>query len=173
MEVEADPTDSERQIKKTTLRLKPTTTLTLLAHDGTTVALNGDEALLSFITANRASLAAYLNERFDPLYRFDYNGLARFLDPLRLNGQYPLYTAQKHVIGAITRGFAVKDRLLLCGQMGTGKTLVGSTTGIAIASGAVAALRGQMKPDQVILIVAPPHLIEKWQRELTSTPPQG
>src|SRR5690606_1021160 len=43
VEVEADPNDPERQVKKTTIRLKPTTTLSLLASDGTTVEMEGDE----------------------------------------------------------------------------------------------------------------------------------
>jgi hypothetical protein len=34
VDVEADPNDPDHQIKKTTLRLKPTTTLTLLSADG-------------------------------------------------------------------------------------------------------------------------------------------
>ena len=53
VEIEAAPGDPERQIKKTTIRLKPTTTLTLLAQDGTVVEMDGDEALLGFITANK------------------------------------------------------------------------------------------------------------------------
>src|SRR5690606_5487920 len=61
VEVEAAPGDPERQVKKTTIRLKPTTTLTLLAQDGTLVEMDGDEALLGFITSNRKALAGYLN----------------------------------------------------------------------------------------------------------------
>ncbi len=29
-------------------------------------------------------------------------------------------------------------------------------------------LQSQMRPDQVVLIVGPPHLIDKWQREIES-----
>ncbi len=47
VEIEAAPGDPERQVKKTTIRLKPTTTLTLLAQDGTVIEMEGDEALLS------------------------------------------------------------------------------------------------------------------------------
>src|SRR5690606_887209 len=57
---------------------------------------------------------------------------------------------------------------LLVGSMGTGKTLTGGTTAIAPAAGVVEKLRGQIEEDQVVLIVAPPHLIEKWKRELHS-----
>jgi hypothetical protein len=91
VEVEADPNDPQRQVKKTTLRLKPTTTLTLLAADGTTVEMEGDAALLGFISANRRALARYLSARFQPMYRFDLNGIGRWLGAIRLNGRHALY----------------------------------------------------------------------------------
>jgi superfamily II DNA or RNA helicase len=168
VEIEAAPGDPERQVKKTTIRLKPTTTLTLLAQDGTVVEMDGDEALLGFITANKRSLTGYLNQKFKPMYSFDLNGMGRWLDRIRLKGKYPMYTAQKHVTAAVTRGFQSRDSILLVGQMGTGKTLMGGSTAIAMAAGVVEKLRGQIQDDQVVLIVAPPHLIEKWKRELHS-----
>jgi hypothetical protein len=171
VEVESDPHDPERQVKKTTIRLKPATTLTLLAADGTLVEMDGDEALLGFITANKRALADYLNHRFRPMYTFDLNGIGGWLDRIRLKGRYPMYAAQKHVVAAVTRGFQDRDSILLVGSMGTGKTLMGGSTAIAIASGVARALHGQMRPEQVILIVAPPHLIEKWKRELHSIHP--
>jgi energy-coupling factor transporter ATP-binding protein EcfA2 len=160
-------------VKKTTVRLKPTTTLTLLAGDGTCVAMEGDEALLGFITANKRALADYLNAKFQPKYRFDLNGMGRWLDAIRLKGRYALYPAQKHVIAAVTRGLQERDRLLLIGQMGVGKTALGRAAAIAIASHTAAAFQGAMRPDQVVLIVAPPRLIEKWKRELASIAPQA
>jgi superfamily II DNA or RNA helicase len=171
VEVESDPNDPDRQVKKTTVRLKPTTTLTLLAGDGTIVEMDGDEALLGFITANKRALADYLNHKFKPMYRFDMNGIGGWLDRIRLKGKYPMYAAQKHVVAAVTRGFQDRDSILLVGSMGTGKTLMGGSTAIAIASGVVKTLQGQMRPDQICLIVAPPHLIEKWKRELYSINP--
>ncbi len=171
VEVEADPNDPERQVKKTTIRLKPSTTLSLLSGDGTTVEMEGDEALLGFITANKRALAGYLNAKFKPMYRFDLNGMGRWLDRIRLKGKYPMYTAQKHVVGAIARGFQSRNSILLVGSMGTGKTLMGGSAAISIASGVVQALQAEIRPDQVVLIVAPPHLIEKWKRELHSIDP--
>lgn len=171
VDVESDPNDPERQVKKTTIRLKPSTTLTLLADDGTLVEMDGDEALLDFITGNKKALAGYLNNKFSPMYQFDMNGLARWLDCIRLKGKYPLYAAQKHVIAAITKGFERRDSILLVGQMGVGKTCQGSTAAVAIASGAVKALQEDIRPDQVTLVVCPPHLVEKWKRELLSIYP--
>jgi hypothetical protein len=168
VEVEADARDPEREIKKTVIRLKPSTMLSLLAQDGTVIEMEGDEALLNFIRGHRQALAQYLNQRFKPLYRFDLNGLATILERIKLKGKYSLYMAQRHVIAAMTRAFEERDSLLLIGQMGVGKTALGSTTAIAIATGAVKALRSQMRPDQVTLVIAPPHLIEKWKREILS-----
>lgn len=172
VEIEADPNDPERQVKKTTIRLKPTTTLTLLGGDGTTVEMEGDEALLGFISANKRALVAYLNVKFQPMYRFDFAGIGRWLDRIRLKGKYPLYTAQKHVVAAVTRGLRSRDSLLLCGQMGTGKTAMGGAAAIAVAGNIIRELHSGMRPEQVVLIVAPPHLIEKWKRELYSLHPQ-
>ncbi|MBN8590713.1 MAG: hypothetical protein J0M33_03100 [Anaerolineae bacterium] len=173
VEVEADVNDPERQVKKTTIRLKPTTTLTLLRGDGTTVEMEGDEALLGFITSNKRALAGYLNARFQPMYHFDLNGIGRWLDRIRLKGKHTLYTAQKHVIAAVTRGLQDRDSILLIGQMGVGKTALGGATAIAIASRIATAFQGQMRPEQITLIVAPPHLIDKWKRELASIAPKA
>ncbi|MFQ3660735.1 MAG: DEAD/DEAH box helicase family protein, partial [Anaerolineae bacterium] len=173
VDVESDPNDPERQIKKTTIRLKPSTTLTLLAQDGTLVAIDGDSALLEFITSNKKALAGYLNTKFSPAYQFDMNGLAGWLDRIRLKGKHSLYAAQKHVIAAITKGLEKRDRMLLVGQMGTGKTAMGGTAALAIASGAVQKIAEEMRPEQVVLVVCPPHLIEKWQRELLSIHPNS
>lgn len=173
VEVEADPNDPERQVKKTTIRLKPTTTLTLLGGDGTCVEMEGDEALLGFITSNKRALAQYLNAKFQPMYRFDLNGIGRWLDGIRLKGKHTLYTAQKHVVAAVTRGLQDRDSILLIGQMGVGKTALGGASAVAIASHIATAFQGEMRGDQVTLIVAPPHLIEKWKRELASIAPKA
>jgi superfamily II DNA or RNA helicase len=173
VEIEADPNDPDRQTKKTTIRLKPTTTLSLLGADGTTVEMDGDEALLGFITSNKRALAQYLNARFQPMYQFDLNGMGRWLDGIRLKGKHRLYTAQKHVIAAVTRGLQDRDSILLIGSMGTGKTAMGGAAAIAIASHAATAFQGEMRGDQITLIVAPPHLIEKWKRELASIAPKA
>ncbi len=173
IEVEADPNDPDRQVKKTTIRLKPTTTLTLLGADGTTVEMEGDEALLGFITANKTALAAYLNAKFQPMYRFDLNGIGGWLDGIRLNGKHKLYAAQKHVVAAVTRGLQDRASILLVGQMGVGKTAIGGASAVAIASQVAAAFQKSMRADQVVLIVAPPHLIEKWKREVLSIAPKA
>src|SRR5260221_5494868 len=85
-----------------------------------------------------------------------------------LKGKYELNTNQKHGIAATTQGLQERKKLWLIGQMGVGKTALGGTAAIALATQAMQAEQSQMRPDQVTLIVAPPHLIDKWQRELHS-----
>ncbi|MEL7432642.1 MAG: helicase-related protein, partial [Chloroflexota bacterium] len=168
VDTETDPKDPERTIKKTTMRLRPTTKMTLLGEDGTLVEMEGDDALLGFIKANRRELAQHMNERFDPLYKFDFAGIRRYLDRIRLKGKYELYTPQKHVVAATVSGFRKLKGQLLIGQMGVGKTALGGSTAIAIAGQIVEQLQGDIRDDQVVLIVCPPHLVEKWERELYS-----
>ncbi len=173
VDVEADPNDPTRQVKKTTVRLKPSTTLTLLLPDGRVVEMTGDDALLAFITANKRALASYLTAKFQPAYQFDLNGLSDWLDGVRLKGKHTLYTAQKHVVAALTKGFERRRGLLLCGMMGTGKTAMGGAAAVAMASGAAVGLVPAMRSDDVILVVCPPHLVEKWKRELLSIAPHS
>lgn len=168
IETEQSPQDPEHTITRTTTRLKPTTTLTLLAEDGKLVQMKGDEDLLGFITDNKKALAAYLNSKFKPMYGFDLNGMGGFLNRIRLKGKHPMYTAQKHVVGAVTRGFQNRKGILLVGAMRVGKTLIGSSTAVSVGAGIAQALTGQIPDDNVILVVAPPHLIDKWERELCS-----
>ena len=168
IETEDDPNDPERVITKTTMRLRPATQLTLLSNDGNLVEMEGDEALLDFIKTNRKPLAQYMNDKFDPLYNFDFAGLKPFLDRIRLKGKYELYTPQKHVVAAITAGFRSIKGQLLVGQMGTGKTVMGGSAAIAIAGQVVQEMQTTIADDQVTLIICPPHLVEKWERELIS-----
>ena len=168
IEVENDPQNPDHQIKKTTHKLKPTTTLNLLAQDGTRVEMAGDNELLKFITQNKTALAEYLNNKFSASYDFDMNSMGGWLSSLRLKGKYELYTAQKHVISAVAQGFETRKGILLIGAMGVGKTALGSSVALGVACGVAHKLHQQMRPDQVTLIVAPPHLIDKWKREILS-----
>lgn len=151
-------------ITKTSTLLKPVTNITLMTQDGNVITLDRDEQLLPFIAQNSAQLTQYLQHRFKPAYQFDYAGQT-WLNSVRLNGRHPLYTAQKHVIGAVLTGLKTRKGVLLAGQMGTGKTALGSCVTVAQLQTA--------KRGEVALIVAPPHLIDKWERELVSIAPNA
>ncbi|MEM9955268.1 MAG: DUF6094 domain-containing protein [Chloroflexota bacterium] len=171
VETQTDSRDPERKIKKTTMRLRPATQITLLASDGNLVEMEGDEAILDFIKTNRQALAHYMSAKFDPLYKFDYAGIHDYLNAIRLKGKYPLYTPQKHVIAAISAGFRSIKGQLLIGQMGVGKTAMGGSAAIAIARQLVQEMQAEIADNQVVLVVSPPHLIDKWKREMISINP--
>ncbi|MEO8391610.1 MAG: DUF6094 domain-containing protein [Chloroflexota bacterium] len=164
--------DPDHPTIKTTKRLSPTSTIALLSKSGTVVQLNDDEAMIKFITDHKAPLNRYIESRFNPLYRFDLNGMRPYLDAIKLNGKHPLYMAQKHVIAAVCKGFEQRDGILLVGQMGTGKTALGSSSAVAIGTGAAKAMRDTLQADEVVLIVCPPHLVSKWEREAQSISPR-
>ena len=166
--VEDSAKDPAHPITKTVKRLTPKTTINLLSADGTITTLHDDDALINFISDNQAALTDYIEQRFNPVYSFNLNGMSRYLDGIRLNGKHPLYIAQKHVIAAISQGFEKRKGILLVGQMGTGKTAIAAAITIGIGIGATRALTTRSRPDQVTLIVCPPHLTKKWEREARS-----
>jgi superfamily II DNA or RNA helicase len=174
-DVEGNPDNPKEQVVKTTYRLRPSSTISLLGQDGTITILEGDEALLEFISKNQEGLAQYLNRSFNPLYKFDFrlstHSLKSYLDAIKVKGQYSLYTAQKHIVAAVCRGFESRKGILLNGMMGVGKTPIASTAIIALTGNISRQLQAQMKPNQVSLLIAPPHLIEKWERELQTMYP--
>jgi hypothetical protein len=179
-EVEENPNNPEEVTKTTTIAMKPRTRISLLTDAGKIVEMVGDDSILSFIVENRHALSERIANRFDPLYKFDFNGedFKGWLDKLRLNGKHKFFTSQKHVISAVVKAFQSIDGILLVGQMGSGKTSMGSTSMIAIAEASanamiLAAVEQQsvatdMRPDQIALVVAPPHLSHKWEREAQS-----
>jgi SNF2 family DNA or RNA helicase len=75
----------------------------------------------------------------------------------------PFY-AQATTINSLAKAFYIGKRksLILCGEMGTGKTLIGS---------AVAYLNP--KQNNRTLILCPPHLVRKWEREILATIPDA
>lgn len=71
------------------------------------------------------------------------------------------FPAQHHVITASVRALRKDKALIICGECGTGKTFVGMTTAHTHAEG---------KPYRA-LVFCPPHLVQKWAREISQTLP--
>lgn len=159
--------------EQTTITSKPRTSITLLSQSGQIIPLSGDEAILDFIVKNKERLIQFVKGRFQPRYAFDYGGFKRILDGIRLNGKHELFTPQKHVIGAVLRGFETRRSILLVGQMGTGKTSMGGTVATIIGSGAHPTYRDHITKGGVIVIVCPPHLADKWRCETLSINPNA
>ncbi len=94
------------------------------------------------------------------------------LDPLYVPGESasldlsmfrrPPFPCQAHVINAAAEAWKHTRSLIICGQMGTGKTLLGAA---AIHASMLA--KGNLA--YRVLIMAPNHLIDKWEREILMT----
>lgn len=94
----------------------------------------------------------------------------RSLEPLHVPGQHPLPTldllrppfeAQLHVIEAARKALQRQKSILLVGEMGTGKTIMGLSTIHAYAGG---------RPYRA-LVFCPGQLVNKWEREIRETIP--
>ncbi len=153
---ESDETTTEKEVYRTT----PTTTITLLHEHGAIRELSGDDAVVDFIQTHKRVLLDFLEQTYTPLYRFDYSPYQPVL-------AYPkrgrLYETQKHVIAACATALNQRKGVILVGTPGTGKTIMGATL--------AAALQKDMRPGQVVIVLCPPHLVEKWQREVKEAAP--
>jgi hypothetical protein len=94
----------------------------------------------------------------------------RSLEPLHVPGRDPLpgldllrdpFEAQSHVIEAARKALRRQKALLLVGEMGTGKTLMGLAAVHAHAAGR----------HYRALVFCPGHLVPKWAREIRETIP--
>ena len=94
----------------------------------------------------------------------------RSLQPLHVPGQHPLpildlmrppFEAQRHVIEAARKALRRQKSILLVGEMGTGKTIMGMSAIHAHAAG---------RPYRA-LVFCPGQLVNKWEREIRETIP--
>jgi len=150
---EEDETTVEREVYRT----RPQVTITLLNEQGKITDMSGDAALVDFIGRYKTALLGYLDEHFKPLYNFDFGDLAPILNRVRIKG-HPLYQTQKHVVASTYTALQQRKGVIIVGEPGCGKTAMGAALAIT--------LRPHMKPDQVVLVMSPPHLTGKWQREV-------
>jgi hypothetical protein len=76
-----------------------------------------------------------------------------------------LFETQKNVVGALLAALEKRHKVILIGDMGTGKT--------PMAGAAIAVLwhEGKFEPGQVAVVMCPPHLIQKWHDELVDVIP--
>lgn len=150
---ENDPATTEREVYRT----RPVVTITLLTERGDTIPMTGDASLVNFIQDHKPALLDYLDTHFRPLYNFNYSQIASVVDRVRL-GNSPLYATQKHVVGAAYEALQHRKGIYIVGEPGVGKTALGATLATTLLP--------QMRSDQVVLIMAPPHLTPKWKREI-------
>ncbi len=151
---EVDETDAST-VEREVFRTQSVVTITLLGEDGSVDDISGDGPIANFIKTHKPKLMDYLDAHFAPLYTFDYSPLKPIL--ARSKGG-KLYQTQKHVIAACHEALQHRKSVILVGEPGVGKSICGATI--------AATLQPQMKLGQVALIMCPPHLTEKWEREV-------
>ncbi|MFB5268218.1 DEAD/DEAH box helicase [Paenibacillus enshidis] len=96
-----------------------------------------------------------LNEEYIPVHHPVNDPYLPILDEI----QRPLFAAQAHVVTALYKGFQKSRRLLVCGEMGTGKTSV--SIGVFYA-----AIQTMLQGVGRVLYMVPNHLVKKTKREI-------
>ncbi|MEZ4641609.1 MAG: DUF6094 domain-containing protein [Chloroflexota bacterium] len=140
------------------------TDITSIDAGGQVLSYSG-AALEQFLQRWLGPLTGMVAQTYAPVYQFDLNGYGGLLNRLSqereipgLGGQTGLLPAQKHAAAAaLTRLEAARDAIII-GEMGTGKTSLAA----AIAAGRAA---------RRTIVLCPPHLVDKWQREFKAVWP--
>ncbi len=137
---------------------------------GDTLRLDQPHTLSEFIEQWQDAIAQKVIETFTPLYRFDLEAegesVQAILNRLSKNRRLPgrketgLFPAQKHVATALWKRLQRANFAILVGEMGVGKTTIGSAV--------TALLQAKGNPT---LILCPPHLVNKWVREMREIVP--
>lgn len=168
--------DRDNELRRTLDRFE--TTITVLdLQSGQMTTLRGEGALRGWLTAWQAELAAKIVDTFQPVHDMTYAGLEAvptILDTHSKHRHLPgrartgLFEAQRQVVAALTRRFlAGADFAILQATMGTGKTTIAASTADVLKK-----LRDPRERFPV-LVVCPPHLVDKWAREISQVVPMA
>jgi hypothetical protein len=140
------------------------TDITTVDTSGQVTSYKGAE-LEQFLQKWITHLTGIVAQDYPPVYQFDMNGYGRLLNSLSkqrpipgMNGKTGLLPAQKHAAAAILARLETYSEAICVGEMGTGKT--------SLASG-IAAGRNARRT----IVLCPPHLVDKWQREFKAVWP--
>jgi len=113
--------------------------------------------LTEFLDNYKEEIAASVVENYPPVYKFEYR--RKYVEAITKLKRRP-YLAQLDGICALAELFSKEDSGVVVGEMGVGKTIV------AIIAVYVCGFKK-------VLVVCPPHLVKKWEREIMVTLPDG
>lgn len=140
------------------------TDISTIDETGEIVHYKGGE-LEQFLQKWISQLTRIVAQDYAPVYHFDLNGYADLLNNLSkqrpipgMPGESGLLPAQKHAVAAVLTRLQCERDAIVVGEMGVGKTTVGA----AIAAG---------RDARRTIILCPPHLVDKWQREFKAVWP--
>lgn len=111
--------------------------------------------LSTFITTFSSALEKKVLDIMKPIYTLEEDPLREFNHLLRKP-----YPAQAHTALAVFKALCSQDSVYIVGEMGTGKTQVS----ISVVS--------LFPKPQRVLVLCPPHLVGKWEREIKATIPE-
>ncbi len=141
--------------------------------NGSHVKMADPSVLAEFVEKWRDGLTQKVMDLFVPLYQFDLEAegiqvqaaLNRLSKHRHLPGRKEtgLFAAQKHVAVALWKKLQESNSAILVGEMGTGKTTVASAVSELIRH-----CSGDPRPT---LVLCPPHLTNKWIREIQQIVP--
>jgi hypothetical protein len=168
--------DRENEVRRMREQFQASIT-TLDLTTGQVTTLDDEGALRAWLTEWQDVLACKIVQTFKPLHRMAYDGLHHFRAIVGAHSKYRrlpgrartgLFEAQKQVTAALTRRFlSGTDFAILQATMGTGKT--------SIAASLADVLKKYLAPDKPfpVIVVCPPHLVEKWPREIAGVVPMA
>ena len=140
------------------------TDITTIDAGGQVASYKGTE-LEQFLQRWITHLTGIIAQDYPPVYRFDLNGYGKLLNRLSkqrpipgMNGKAGLLPAQKHATAAALTRLETAADVVVVGEMGSGKSSIGA----AIAAGRNA---------RRTIVLCPPHLVDKWQREFKAVWP--
>ena len=110
--------------------------------------------LAEFINVYKEGIARTVTESYAPIYQPNQ---PRHQQPLPKLVRPPI-GAQEHALRGAVLSLQVNRGTVIVGEMGTGKTYIGAAA-------------AHMAGFQNILVLAPPHLVRKWKREIEMTVP--
>jgi len=171
--VEIDTTPEDLRGVRETIEHRAQVTITLLHRSGQVTCIEGKDKdrLVAFIQRHKSAFLDYLTTHTQPLYDFDHSQYASVFERVFRNRKLPgrpvtgLFETQKHVVAALLAALKKRRKAILVGDMGCGKTPMAATVVGVLWN------EGKFKSGQVAVVMAPPHLIEKWARELSDVIP--
>lgn len=123
----------------------------------------------SYLNRYGEILATKIQESFVPKFipgESDYDAVVDDYDDSCYDSGIEIFEAQKSVIQASVNNLDLNDVTFVIGEMGTGKTLIGS--GISYAH------RAKHKNTGLnAVVMCPSHLVNKWKREIERFVPNG
>ena len=159
--------DDETVVQVTKITDYFDTTITILRPCGAVEQIVG-EAVAPFLQQWLSVLTEIVTKRFQPAYRFNLNGYEQTLGELNQGRIIPntnrrgLAPAQQHAVAAaamrLDKRYLDQKDAIIVGEMGVGKTVCGAAVPLCIGA-------------KRVLILCPPHLVKKWEREIRHVVP--